>query len=125
MVVIIRKITLTFLRICINLTNSSSDICESLNDTPILPTLTNIIRSEPQRYYDTDFQHESNKDMSEELTTRESRFELLLLSLGLMINFVQESDKLKTMVLTSDLSNNLKTIFQDLISRDVIPLKLS
>jgi len=123
---VIRKAILSFLRVCINLTNSNGDYCEYMNsDASLLTILTNVIAADPQRYSDSDHQHDmvSNADMSPnheaEHEKKESRFELLLLSLGLMINFIQESDSVKNLVLTSTLSNDIKKAFEKLISRKV------
>jgi len=131
-IVILRKATLSFLRVCINLTNSSGEIAESLNtDTSLSTILTKVITADTQRYSDTDYRNDINSsdDISstheEEHEKRESRFEVLLLSLGLMINFVQESDKVKDLVLKTHLSNDIKRIFEKLITREVIPYSLS
>src|SRR5271154_5256926 len=125
-IVILRKATLSFLRVCINLTNSSGEIAESLNtDTSLSTILTKVITADTQRYSDTDYRNDINSsdDISstheEEHEKRESRFEVLLLSLGLMINFVQESDKVKDLVLKTHLSNNIKRVFEKLIALDV------
>ena len=89
--------------------------------------LTNIITTDPQRFSDADYRNDptSNDDISsnyeQEHEKRESRFEVLLLSLGLMINFVQESDQVKDSVLKSPLSSDIKKIFEKLISREVFP----
>ena len=125
--VVLRKATLSFLRVCINLTNSSGEICEYLNtDTMLSTILTKIITTDPLRFSNTDYRNDmtSNDDISynheEEQEKRESRFEVLLLSLGLMINFVQESDKVKDLVLKSPLSNDIKKIFEKLISLEAL-----
>lgn len=96
-------------------------------DTTLSTILTKIITTDPLRFSDADYRNDatSHDDISsnheEEHEKRESRFEVLLLSLGLMINFVQESDKVKDSVLKSPLSNDIKKIFEKLISREVIP----
>jgi hypothetical protein len=125
--VVLRKATLSFLRVCINLTNSSGEICEYLNtDTKLSTILTKIITIDPLRFSDTDYRNDmtSSDDISynheEEQEKRESRFEVLVLSLGLMINFVQESDKVKDLVLKSPLSNDIKKIFEKLISLEAL-----
>src|SRR5438046_2464281 len=95
---VLRKVTLSFLRVCINLTNSSGEICEYLNvDTSLATILTNVITADCKRFSDTDYRSNttsrdaaSSPNPEEENEKRESRFEVLLLSLGLMINFVQE-----------------------------------
>jgi hypothetical protein len=119
---------LSFLRVCINLTNSSTAICESLNkDLSLATLLTNVITSDSQRYCDAEYPHDTGSvdDTSsiqeEEHEKKESRFELLLLSLGLMINFVQESDMVKDMVLSSSIATNIKDIFERLIEKEVSP----
>jgi hypothetical protein len=128
MVAILRKATLSFLRVGINLTNSSSEICEALNNDITLATnLAKVITADPKRYTDADYRPDttSHDDRSsineEEHEKRESRFEVLLLSLGLMINFVQESDQVKEMILSSSLGNDIKRVFEKLISREVFP----
>lgn len=94
-------------------------------DASLLTILINVITADPQRYSDSDHRHDmaSNDDMSSnheaEHEKRESRFEVLLLSLGLMINFIQESDHVKNLVLTSTLSSDIKRVFEELISRKV------
>lgn len=122
----LRKAILSFLRVCINLTNSNGDYCEYMNsDASLLTILTNVITADLQRYSDSDHRYDmaSGDDMSSnheaEDEKRESRFEVLLLSLGLMINFIQESDHVKNLVLTSTLSNDIKRVFEKLISRKV------
>jgi hypothetical protein len=134
MIATLRKATLSFLRVCINLTNSSSQICEFLNnnnnkDLSLAKLLVNTITSNPQHYSDADHHHHSRtapKDSPtlarEEQEKPESRFELLLLSLGLMINFIQESDLVKDRILSTPLANDIKTVFETLITRDVPPL---
>lgn len=57
--------------------------------------------------------------MKEEQEKGEARFELLILSLGLMINFVQESEEVKDSVLGTSLATDIKDIFETLIARDV------
>ena len=110
---------------CINLTNSSAEICESLNtDTSLSNILTRVITENPERYFDEDYRsdrtsHLESSSISEEQEIKESRFEVLLLCLGLMINFVQESDKVKDIILASPLAGSIKTVFENLISRDV------
>lgn len=127
--VVTRKATLSLLRVCINLTNSTGEICEYLAPDLDLPELlAGIITSDPQRYSDTDYRRNS-KSHSDHLSAtheadhehRESRFEVLLLSLGLMINFVQESDATKDLVLTSRIPTSILHIFEKLLSRDVPP----
>ena len=89
--------------------------------------MTNIITTDPQRFSDADYrndptpQDDISSNYEEEQEKRESRFEVLLLSLGLMINFVQESDKVKDSVLKSPLSSDIKKVFEKLISREVLP----
>ena len=96
-------------------------------DMSLSTILTNKITKDTHCYSDTDFRRDtaSNDDMSsnheEEHEKRESRFEVLLLSLGLMINFVQESDRVKDIILTSSLSSDIKAVFDKLISREVFP----
>lgn len=65
---------------------------------------------------------DSSSTQEEEHEKKESRFELLLLSLGLMINFVQESDKVKDLVLSAPLAADIKRIFEKLIARKVLLL---
>src|SRR5271156_3310419 len=122
MVVLLRKATLSFLRVCINLTNSSNEICEALSTNISLATiLGNVITGDAKRYSDADYRpdttsHDDGSSINEEEhEKRESRFEVLLLSLGLMINFVQESDQVKDMILESHLSDDVKRIFEKLI----------
>ena len=126
MVVVLRKATLSFLRVCINLTNSSNEICEGLStDISLATILANVITADAKRYTDADYRpdttsHDDGSSINEEdHEKRESRFEILLLSLGLMINFVQESDQVKDMILTSPLANNIKRVFEKLIALDV------
>jgi hypothetical protein len=128
MVVVLRKATLSILRVCINLTNSSSEICEALStDISLATILANVITADAKRYTDADYRpdttsHDDGSSINEEEhEKRESRFEILLLSLGLMINFVQESDQVKDMILTSPLANNVKRVFEKLIALDVFP----
>jgi hypothetical protein len=127
-VVLLRKATLSFLRVCINLANSSNEICEALNpDISLTTILANVITADAKRYTDADYRpdttsHDDGSSINEEEhEKRESRFEVLLLSLGLMINFVQESDQVKDMILTSPLANNIKRVFEKLIALDVLP----
>ena len=120
-----RKATLTFLRVCINLTNSSSANCDYLNkDDSLISLLTNIITADPRRYAEAYYRNEAQSDddnsSTEEHELRESKFELVLLSLGLMINFVQESQNLKNLVLSTSSATNIKNTFEKLISRDVL-----
>jgi hypothetical protein len=119
---------LSFLRVCINLTNSSNEICEALStDISLATILANVITADAKRYTDADYRpdttsHDDGSSINEEdHEKRESRFEILLLSLGLMINFVQESDQVKDMILTSPLANNIKRVFEKLIALDVFP----
>jgi hypothetical protein len=94
-----------------------------------LPTLlAGIITSHPQRYSDADYRRNSKSDSDHLSATheadheqRESHFEVLLLSLGLMINFVQESDSTKELVLSSPIPTSILHIFEKLLSRDVSP----
>ena len=129
MVVVLRKATLSFLRVCINLTNSSNEICEALNtDISLATILATVITADAKRYTDADYRpdttsHDDGSSINEEdHEKRESRFEILLLSLGLMINFIQESDLVKERVLSTPLANDIKTVFETLINRDVPPL---
>ena len=121
----LRKSTLSILRVCINLTNCGDEVCEYLNpDISLSTILTQIITSDPQRYSNADYCNDvkSNDGASlneEEHEKKESWFEVLILSLGLMINFVQESDKVKDMVIKSKLGDNIKEIFEKLILREV------
>jgi len=120
-----RKATLTFLRVCINLTNSSSANCDYLNkDDSLISLLTNIITADPGRYAEAYYRNEAQSDddnsSTEEHELRESKFELVLLSLGLMINFVQESQNLKDLVLSMSSATDIKNTFEKLISRDVL-----
>jgi hypothetical protein len=124
--VLIRKVTLGFLRVCINLTNSSGAVCESLVTDLTLPTvLAQIITSDPQRYCDAEYHKDtisvddSSSTHEEEHEKKESRFELLLLSLGLMINFVQESDKVKDLILAGPFAIDIKYVFEKLVAREV------
>jgi Wings apart-like protein regulation of heterochromatin len=118
--VLIRKTTLSFLRVSINLTNSNPEICEALNyDTSLMTVLTNIITANPDRYSDS-YYHHSSIDSSTE--PHESEFDLVLLSLGLMINFAQESDKVKESLLATPLANSITSTFENLIAKDVPPL---
>lgn len=126
MVATLRKATLSFLRVGINLTNSSNETCEALNNDISLATiLTKVITADPKRYTDADYRsdttsHDDGSSINEEEhEKRESRFEVLLLSLGLMINFVQESDQVKDMILSSPLANDVKRVFEKLMSREV------
>jgi len=119
---------LSFLRVCINLTNSSNKICEALNsDISLATILTKVITSDPKQYSDADYRpdttsHDDGSSISEEeQEKRESRFEILLLSLGLMINFIQESDQVKELILSSPLANDVKRVFEKLNSREVFP----
>src|SRR5271169_1030699 len=128
MVAILRKATLSFLRVGINLTNSSSAICQALNyDIALTSILTKAVTADPKRYTDADYHldtmsHDDGSSINEEEhEKRESRFEVLLLSLGLMINFVQESDQVKDMILSSPLANDIKRVFEKLIALDVFP----
>jgi hypothetical protein len=122
---------LSLLRVCINLTNSTGEICEYLAPDMELPTLlAGIITSDPQRYSDADYRRNSKSDSDHLSAThesdheqRESHFEVLLLSLGLMINFVQESDSTKDLVLSSPIPTSILHIFEKLLSRDVYPPK--
>lgn len=118
-----------FLRVCINLTNSSSEICESLNTDFLLSTLlTRVITADPQRYRDAEYPEnagsvdDTSSSHNEDHEKKESRFELHLLCLGLMINFVQESDKVKELVLSSPLAVDIKNVFEKLVAREVYPL---
>jgi hypothetical protein len=120
----LRKATLSLLRTTINLTNSSTEICNHLNKDLSLPSLLcKTITSNPQLYVDADHHSKSGPvaNVKEEQEKGESRFELLVLSLGLMINFVQESQEVKDIVLGTNLANDIKDIFETLISRDVPP----
>ena len=119
---------MSFLRVCINLTNSCGEICEYLDpDLELSTILASVIASDPQRYSNADYRRESDSD-SDHLPSaheakheeRESRFEVLLLSLGLMINFVQESDTVKDLILSSPIPNGIIHIFEKLVCRDVI-----
>jgi hypothetical protein len=118
-------VTLSFLRVCINLTNSSSFVCESLNtDLSLSTLLVSIIASDLQRYSDSDYHDTASKDGSsssqeEDQERKESRFELLLLSLGLMINFIQESETVKDQVLSTRLGTDIKDVFESLVAREV------
>ena len=121
---ITRKATLTFLRICINLTNSSSANCDHLNpDDSLIGLLTKVVTSDPGRYAEAYYRNEAQSDddnsSTEEHELRESKFELVLLSLGLMINFVQESESLKNLVLSTSSATDIKNTFEKLISREV------
>jgi hypothetical protein len=120
----LRKATLSAFRVCINLTNSSGYICESLNTHLSLSTmLVKVIASDLQRYSDSDYHDTASKDGSisshEFQEIKESKFELLLLSLGLMINFIQESETVKDLVLSTHLGNDIKNVFEKLIDREV------
>jgi len=90
--------------------------------------LVNVITANPQRYTDVDYRSdnashgESSTINEEEHEKKESRFEVMLLSLGLMINFVQESEKVKDLVLPSPLATQIRNAFEKLISREVIPI---
>jgi hypothetical protein len=122
---ILRKVTLSFLRVCINLTNSSSFVCESLNtDLSLSTLLVRIIASDLQRYSESDYHDTASKDGSfssheDDQERKESRFELLLLSLGLMINFIQESETVKDQVLSTRLGTDIKDVFESLVAREV------
>ena len=121
-----RSATLSFLRVCINLTNSSNEICEFLNkDLSLSTLLAKTITSNPKHYSDADHSPASKSTnpaiAKEDHEKAESRFELLLLSLGLMINFVQESDLVKDLILSHPLADDIKTIFETLITGDVFP----
>lgn len=111
---------------CINLTNSSNEICEFLNkDLSLSTLLAKTITSNPKHYSDADHSPASKSTnpaiAKEDHEKAESRFELLLLSLGLMINFVQESDLVKDLILSHPLADDIKTIFETLITGDVVP----
>ena len=124
MLVTIRRATLSFLRVCINLTNSNGETCEALNDgTDITKVLVDVITKHPERYYDKDYEKDSNsiKSSDDDNELRESRFELLLLGLGLMINLVQESNYLKKTV-QSNYGEEVEKIFETLITHDVYSL---
>jgi hypothetical protein len=118
-------VTLSFLRVCINLTNASSFVCESLNaDLSLSTLLVRIIASDLQRYSDSDYHDTASKDGSsssqeDDQERKESRFELLLLSLGLMINFIQESETVKDQVLSTRLGTDIKDVFESLVAREV------
>jgi hypothetical protein len=118
-------VTLSFFRVCINLTNSSSYVCEYLNtDLSLSTLLVKIIASDLQRYSDSDYHDTTSKDGSsfsqeDDQERKESRFELLLLSLGLMINFIQESETVKDRVLSTRLGTDIKDVFESLIAREV------
>jgi Wings apart-like protein regulation of heterochromatin len=111
---------MSFLRICINLTNSNGETCEALNEeTNIAKILVDIITQHPDRYYEHDIEKDSIKDSSEEDNElRESRFELLLLGLGLMINLVQESARVHDLIRTTH-GHKIETIFDFLTSKEV------
>jgi hypothetical protein len=87
-----------------------------------------VITSDPQRYCDADYPQDttsvdgSTSTQEEEHEKKESRFEILLLSLGLMINFVQESDNVKGLVLSAPLATDIKRIFEKLLAREVLLL---
>jgi len=112
--------------VCINLTNSSNEICEFLNkDLSLSTLLAKTITSNPKHYSDADHSSTSKSTnpaiAKEDQEKAESRFELLLLSLGLMINFVQESELVKDLILSHPLADDIKTIFETLINGDVFP----
>ena len=96
-------------------------------DLSLFTALVNIVTVNPQRYSEADYRLDNNSRdetssiSEEEHEKKESRFGVLLLSLGLMINIVQESDKVKELVLTSSLANEIKNIFEELIAREVTP----
>jgi hypothetical protein len=125
--VTLRKATRSLLRTTINLTNSSTEICNHLNkDLSLSSLLSKTITSTPQLYVDADH-HSKNgtaTNVKGEQEKGEARFELLVLSLGLMINFVQESEKVKDIVLGMNLATDIKNIFETLIARDVSSLVL-
>jgi hypothetical protein len=120
--------TLSFLRASINLTNSSGEICEALSkDLKLATALTNVITAAPEQFSDAYQEKNDSLLMSSvaepgENNFKESRFDLLLLSLGLLINFVQESTKVKEMLLSATLADEIKGTFEKLISRDVYSL---
>lgn len=120
-IVALRKATLSLLRTTINLTNSSTEICNHLNKDLSLPSLLcKTITSTPQLYVDADH-HSKNGPAANLKEEQEMRFELLVLSLGLMINFVQESEEVKDIILGTSLATDIKDIFETLIARDVSP----
>jgi hypothetical protein len=118
---------LSVLRVCINLTNSGGEVCEYLNpDTSLSTILTQIITSDSQRYSDAYYHNDAkaNDDVTlndDDNEKKESQFEVLLLCIGLMINFIQESDKVKDMVIEAKLADNIRKIFEKLILREVYP----
>jgi len=120
-----QKATLGLLRVSINLTNSNGEVCEALNrDTSLVTALTDIITTDPEHYshayhQEKDAQTVASAEDAPEQEEREANFDLLLLSLGLMINFVQESGKVKEMVLSTDLPGQINLLFEKLIARDV------
>ena len=126
MTALTRKATLSFLRVSINLTNSSSEICEKLNkDLALAKSLTEVITADPEHYSHA-YHHEEREAQTvrsaedeQEQEMKESKFDLLLLCLGLMINFVQESVKVKEMFVASELSVEIRAIFEKLIAKDV------
>lgn len=124
----VRKATLRFLRVSINLTNSSGEACEALNQDLSLSTiLTKLVTVDVEQYSHEHIHQEKgdradiSSDEEEELAKTESDFELLLLSLGLMINFIQESEKVKDMILSTELAMDIRTTFETLVHKDVFP----
>jgi hypothetical protein len=118
--VLIRKTTISLLRVSINLTNCS-EVCETLNgDKSLIVLLTKIITTYPERYSDAFF-HQGGEMNDESLSDEHGAlFELLLLSLGLMINFAQESDTVKELILSTSAGKEIRFAFEDLVAKDVI-----
>jgi Wings apart-like protein regulation of heterochromatin len=116
-----RKSTLAFLRVCINLTNSSFEICESLDTDLTLSTeLTKIVTADSRHYVNQEPYRDGQADHSDgDAEKKESRFELLILTLGLMINFVQESQAVKNAILASPQASQIKIVFEKLMASDV------
>ena len=120
---VLRKTILSLLRVCINLTNATPEICEFLNSDGFLSAeLTKVITADTKNYTNTDHLY-GDEGMTEIQDggneKREARFELLLLTLGLMINFVQESNQVKESVIASSQASSILSTFEQLRSKKV------
>ena len=127
----VRLATLRFFRVCINLTNSCSNYCEYLDKDSILSiALARLVTSDPQKYCDGEVVENSTSDrhspssVNDDQGRKEFQFEILLLSLGLLINFVQESTEVKDKILASSVATDIKNLFENLMTRKVFILSV-